>query len=149
VWRYNRIFKIIRYDTTLSKTFEAGAYVGFSSVLSLFSLVKTLLPFLIRFAKIYRSWYPLHRRDQFITILYCTIILGLIFVFYQIVEFKGMFFSLPDGIFASLFYFITTTHGVHVVVGLIFLGISLLLYTLYAFDGTSSRPLMLECSAVY
>jgi heme/copper-type cytochrome/quinol oxidase subunit 3 len=60
-----------------------------------------------------------------------------------------MLFNLSDGIFASLFYFITTTHGVHVVVGLIFLGISLVLFNLYAFDGVSSKPLMLECSAIY
>jgi len=78
-----------------------------------------------------------------------VIFLGVFFVAYQLVEFVGMLFNISDGVFASLFYFITTTHGVHVIVGLVFLLISLLLFTLYAFDGVSSKPLMLECSAVY
>jgi cytochrome c oxidase subunit 3 len=52
---------------------------------------------------------------------YLTLFLGLIFLFFQIYEYKIISFRFSDGIFGSLFYFITGFHGFHVFFGLIFL----------------------------
>nr|AHY20089.1 cytochrome c oxidase subunit III [Meloidogyne chitwoodi] len=50
-----------------------------------------------------------------------TLLLGLMFLSFQIFEYKMMMFSFSDGIFGSIFYFMTGFHGLHVFFGLIFL----------------------------
>ena len=55
-----------------------------------------------------------------------TILLGLIFMYFQIKEYYGATFNLQDGIYASTFYMLTGLHGCHVVVGIFFLIISML-----------------------
>nr|QZL13628.1 cytochrome c oxidase subunit III [Meloidogyne exigua] len=56
-----------------------------------------------------------------------TLFLGLLFLLFQMYEYNMMMFSFSDGIFGSLFYFMTGFHGLHVFFGLIFLMMNLLL----------------------
>lgn len=58
--------------------------------------------------------------------LIVTVILGLIFSCVQIVEYSHAAFNLKDGIYPSNFFMATGFHGVHVLIGTIFLGICLL-----------------------
>lgn len=53
--------------------------------------------------------------------LLLTIFLGLIFIIFQAIEFSVAFFTLNDNSFSSIFFFITGCHGLHVIVGLIWL----------------------------
>lgn len=53
--------------------------------------------------------------------LILTIILGLIFILLQIIEFSVAFFTINDNSFSSIFFLITGCHGLHVIVGLFWL----------------------------
>jgi len=61
--------------------------------------------------------------------LILTILLGILFTCFQVFEYKHAPFQLHDGIFASLFFLTTGFHGLHVVIGTIFLIVCLLRIT--------------------
>jgi len=53
--------------------------------------------------------------------LFFTLILGFVFLFFQGLEYRNARFDISDGVFGSTFYLLTGFHGVHVLVGWIFL----------------------------
>jgi cytochrome c oxidase subunit 3 len=55
-----------------------------------------------------------------------TILFGLMFFYFQFCEYLGSGFSINDGIYGSLFFVLTGFHGIHVIVGTIFLIVCLL-----------------------
>lgn len=58
--------------------------------------------------------------------LFLTIFLGFIFTVFQSLEYSVSRFSIADSVYGSLFFIITGFHGIHVIIGSIFL-----LYCLY------------------
>jgi len=60
------------------------------------------------------------------TALITTIALGAVFLFFQFLEYREIVFTISDSVFGSVFYMATGFHGLHVTVGVIFLGIRLL-----------------------
>jgi cytochrome c oxidase subunit 3 len=50
-----------------------------------------------------------------------TIILAIIFTYFQGIEYTVSSFTISDGTFASCFYFSTGFHGLHVMIGTAFL----------------------------
>src|SRR5215475_2275811 len=54
-----------------------------------------------------------------------TIILAVIFTALQGIEYTVSSFTISDGIFGSCFYFGTGFHGLHVIIGTIFLSVGL------------------------
>lgn len=58
--------------------------------------------------------------------LIVTILLGSIFEVLQIIEYKLTPYFLTDFIFGTMFYFLTGLHGLHVLIGIIFLTICLI-----------------------
>jgi heme/copper-type cytochrome/quinol oxidase subunit 3 len=50
-----------------------------------------------------------------------TVILGLVFLMVQIIEYKTIGFSFRDGAYGSIFYMLTGFHGFHVFLGVFFL----------------------------
>jgi cytochrome c oxidase subunit 3 len=54
-----------------------------------------------------------------------TIILALIFTVCQGIEYSVSSFTISDGIFGTCFYFATGFHGLHVIIGTIFLSVGL------------------------
>jgi cytochrome c oxidase subunit 3 len=57
--------------------------------------------------------------------LFITILLAIEFTFWQWYEYKEAFFCLYDGIFGSTFFMTTGFHGLHVLIGTVFLIVAL------------------------
>uniref|UniRef100_UPI0030FF1880 cytochrome c oxidase subunit 3 n=1 Tax=Amblyomma postoculatum TaxID=3107720 RepID=UPI0030FF1880 len=57
--------------------------------------------------------------------LVITILLGLLFTFFQMFEYYQAQFSITDSIFGSSFFLTTGFHGIHVIIGTTFLVVSL------------------------
>lgn len=65
-------------------------------------------------------------RDVLIKGLALTVVLGITFTLLQAYEYRHAAFGLKDGIYASTFYLATSFHGLHVIIGTIFLTVCLL-----------------------
>lgn len=61
-----------------------------------------------------------------VNFLYLTVLLCIIFTYFQGFEYYYGPFNISDGIFGSVFYFSTGMHGLHVIIGTIFITISLI-----------------------
>lgn len=57
--------------------------------------------------------------------LWCTVILGVLFTSLQAYEYTHAAFGFKDGVYASTFYMATGFHGLHVIIGTIFLAVCL------------------------
>jgi cytochrome c oxidase subunit 3 len=68
-----------------------------------------------------------------LTALFITIIYGLMFLYIQRFEYINTFFTIEDGIYATVFYSTTGLHGLHVLVGTIFLIVCFLRHIYYHF----------------
>lgn len=53
--------------------------------------------------------------------LFTTLTLGMLFSYFQLMEYKRSFFSIRDGTFGCAFFVLTGFHGIHVLIGSIFL----------------------------
>ena len=76
-----------------------------------------------------------------------TVILAIIFTSFQAVEYTVSFFSISDGTFGSCFYFGTGFHGLHVIIGTIFLAVGL--WRMLAYHLTENHHLGLESGILY
>nr|YP_004842322.1 cytochrome c oxidase subunit III [Ibidoecus bisignatus]AEM23862.1 cytochrome c oxidase subunit III [Ibidoecus bisignatus]UTT72608.1 cytochrome c oxidase subunit 3 [Ibidoecus bisignatus] len=63
-----------------------------------------------------------------------TVILGLIFTFFQFMEYLECSFSMADSVYGSLFYISTGFHGIHVIVGTLFIIVSFIRMMKYHFS---------------
>jgi heme/copper-type cytochrome/quinol oxidase subunit 3 len=79
--------------------------------------------------------------------LLLTILLGILFTYIQLYEYKHTQFSINSTVFGSLFFVITGFHGLHVIVGTIILIVSLIRHYFYHF--TRDRHLGLELAIWY
>ena len=57
--------------------------------------------------------------------LYWTVLYGFFFTFIQSYEYCFSTYSMNDGIFGSLFFLLTGFHGLHVIIGVLFLSVTL------------------------
>jgi cytochrome c oxidase subunit 3 len=76
-----------------------------------------------------------------------TVILASIFTFFQGVEYTVSSFTISDGIFGSCFYFATGFHGLHVLIGTIFILVGL--WRVLAYHLTDNHHLGLEAGILY
>ena len=86
-------------------------------------------------------------RIEAISGLIMTMILATIFTLFQVYEYLNAPFNISDGIYGSTFYMLTGLHGFHVIVGTIFLGVSL--WRLSENHFTRSNHVGYECAAWY
>lgn len=63
--------------------------------------------------------------ERFIRLL-LTVILGLTFTIFQYMEYQEATFSIADSVYGSIFFMSTGFHGLHVLIGRIFLLINLI-----------------------
>ena len=82
-----------------------------------------------------------------ITGLLLTIILAVIFTLCQVYEYINAPFDISDGIYGSTFYMLTGLHGMHVIIGTIFLTVAL--YRAVVHHYTTNRHIGYETSAWY
>ena len=87
------------------------------------------------------------KRDDVITALWFTVILGACFSGLQALEYTHAAFGFTQGIFASTFYLATGFHGVHVIIGTIFLTVCLV--RTYKRQFTPGQHLGFEFAAWY
>ena len=87
------------------------------------------------------------KRRNVLTGLLYTIILAVIFTSLQGVEYSVSTFTISDGAFGSSFYFGTGFHGLHVMIGTIFLAVGL--WRAVAYHLTDSHHLGLEAGILY
>lgn len=73
--------------------------------------------------------------ESLISIL-LTIILGIYFSILQFIEYNESSFSISDSIYGSTFFLITGFHGIHVIIGTIFIIIAILRLYSYQFSST-------------
>lgn len=66
----------------------------------------------------------------------CTVIYGAIFTLFQKYEYDHATFSINDGVYGSVFYMTTGFHGLHVLIGTIFLIVCLVRHNNYHFFKT-------------
>ena len=79
--------------------------------------------------------------------LYITISLGALFTSLQFYEYVNCVFNISDSVYGSLFYLTTGFHGVHVIVGTLLLGVSLI--RLLNNELTPGHHIGLECAIYY
>lgn len=74
-----------------------------------------------------------------------TILLGVVFIYFQYVEYYNSPFTLTDSVYGSSFYILTSCHGLHIIIGTCFL-----LFTLLRFSHLSSHHhIQFTTSAIY
>lgn len=76
-----------------------------------------------------------------------TIILAIVFTAFQGLEYSVSSFTLSDGAFGSCFYFGTGFHGLHVIIGTIFIAVGF--WRLLAYQLTENHHLGLESGIIY
>jgi len=79
--------------------------------------------------------------------LFITIILALVFTFFQYIEYNQAGFTFADSVFGSAFFATTGLHGLHVLIGTIFIFVQYLRITNYHM--TNEHHLGLELSILY
>ena len=78
---------------------------------------------------------------------FLTIVLAILFTGFQGIEYNVSSFTISDGAFGSCFFFGTGFHGLHVIVGTLFLGVGL--WRTYAYHLTNNHHLGLEGGILY
>jgi cytochrome c oxidase subunit 3 len=76
-----------------------------------------------------------------------TVLLAVVFTIFQGVEYSVSSFTISDGAFGTCFYFATGFHGLHVIIGTIFLAIAL--WRIYAYHLTDNHHLGFESGIFY
>jgi cytochrome c oxidase subunit 3 len=76
-----------------------------------------------------------------------TVLLALIFTFFQGVEYSVSSFTISDGVFGTCFFFGTGFHGLHVIIGTIFLSVAL--WRIYSYHLTDHHHLGYEAGILY
>lgn len=87
------------------------------------------------------------KRKETILSVYLTIILALIFTMLQAFEYMDSNFSMSDSVFGSSFYASTGLHGMHVIIGTIFIIVSFFRIILY--NVTKQSHVGLESGILY
>lgn len=78
---------------------------------------------------------------------FLTVTLAVIFTAFQWVEYHQTSFTLSDGVFGSTFFFATGFHGLHVIIGTLFLAVSL--WRIFAYHLTNHHHIGYESAILY
>ena len=73
-------------------------------------------------------------RKNAILYLILTVVLGFIFLYLQFYEYQNSLFTISDSVFGASFFLLTGFHGFHVLIGVLFLGTSLVRLIAYHYS---------------
>nr|UHJ18870.1 cytochrome c oxidase subunit 3 [Psyttalia incisi] len=65
------------------------------------------------------------KSEYLINSIKLTIYLGMFFIFFQYLEYSESYFSISDSVYGSVFFMMTGFHGLHVIIGVIFIYVSM------------------------
>lgn len=110
--------------------------------------IPLLNTFLLLYSGIAATWahhsYQSNNRNITLLSLLIGIILGVIFFFLQLFEYFNSTFDITDSVYSSTFFLTTGAHGLHVVVGVLFLIVTW--FRIYLFHSPS---LLFDISLLY
>lgn len=86
-------------------------------------------------------------RFQVLFGLFLTILLAATFMLCQYIEYNTASFTIADGIFGSVFYLGTGFHGIHIIIGLIYLSISF--WRIYSYQLTNTHHVGYATAILY
>jgi len=140
------------FHSALSPTVELGAQwppMGIEAINAFeLPLLNTVL-LLASGVTITYAHHSLIQGNRYGTLFGCffTIVLAFVFTCFQGVEYSVSSFTLSDGAFGSCFYFGTGFHGLHVIIGTIFIAVGF--WRLFAYHLTENHHLGLEAGILY
>lgn len=140
------------FHSAMAPTIELGGVwppVGIEAVgPSELPLLNTIL-LLCSGATLTWSHHALLGGNRFNTLLglILTIVLAVTFMICQYMEYSNAPFTISDGIFGSVFYFGTGFHGLHIIIGIIMLSVSL--WRIYTYQLTNNHHVGYETSILY
>jgi len=76
-----------------------------------------------------------------------TILLAIVFTAFQVIEYSVSSFTISDGAFGTCFFFGTGFHGLHVIIGTIFLSVAL--WRIFAYHLTDNHHVGFEGGILY
>lgn len=76
-----------------------------------------------------------------------TVILAITFTIFQVIEYSVSSFTISDGAYGTCFFFGTGFHGLHVIIGTIFLSVGL--WRIYSYHFTKHHHLGFESGILY
>lgn len=79
--------------------------------------------------------------------LFYTILLGIIFTLFQFIEYNEAIFNISDSVYGSIFFIITGFHGLHVLIGTLFLIYNI--YLIKNLDYSFNHHFCFEAAAWY
>lgn len=104
------------------------------------------LSFLNRLKYRYNAFFKTSRHILLVALL-VTVFLGLLFTMIQFFEYKHASFTIADSVYGSTFYLTTGFHGLHVIVGTLFLIVCF--FRAYAYHFTINHHVGLESAIWY
>lgn len=118
------------YNSLIPSIFVGGVWppVGIETLdASAIPLLNTVILFMSGISVTASQHYIVAKnRQNAILYLLITVILGIIFIGLQYLEYKNSLFTISDSVYGGSFYLLTGFHGFHVFIGVIFLLISLI-----------------------
>nr|AXS65401.1 cytochrome c oxidase subunit 3 [Coleoptera sp. 15 KM-2017] len=84
-------------------------------------LLNTMILLLSGFSVTWSHYSLLMKMKEYKISLFLTCLLGIYFTMIQLYEYMESFFCMSDSVFGSTFYMMTGFHGIHVIVGTVFL----------------------------
>lgn len=86
-------------------------------------------------------------KKSYLVFLFFTIVLGIFFTYLQWIEYNNSFFSLRDSTFGTSFFMLTGFHGIHVIIGTMFLSIVFL--RSFFFSSCAEESIRFELASWY
>ena len=87
------------------------------------------------------------RRQVTLEAIVATLVLAIVFTYFQGIEYSDASFAISDGVYGSVFYASTGVHGFHVVIGATFLAVCLA--RIYDYQLASDHHKGLESAIAY